>query len=28
VTSPIQQIRDNPQLPPLELDARPHGARS
>ena len=28
VTSPIQDIRDNVELPALELDARPHGAHS
>lgn len=28
VTSPIQEIRDNAQLPLLDLDARPHGAHS
>ena len=28
VTSAIQEIRDNPRLPAIELDARAHGARS
>ena len=28
VTSPIQEIRDNVQLPPIELDSRARGARS
>ena len=28
ITSPIQEIRDTIQLPPIEIDARPHGAHS
>ena len=28
VTSPIQEIRDTPQLPAVELDSRAHGAHS
>jgi hypothetical protein len=28
VTSPIQEIRDNPSLSAMELDSRPHGAHS
>jgi hypothetical protein len=28
VTSPIQEIRDNVQLPALQLDARPRGAHT
>jgi hypothetical protein len=28
ITSPIQEIRDNVSLPPLQLEARDHGAHS
>jgi hypothetical protein len=28
ITSPIQEIRDQVQLPALEIDSKPHGAHS